>query len=108
MVDEYVAVAFDATWPDAAGMGQENSLASRPAGDLHAQVLATLAELPLYVGGGTKKILTSWLQIDLRHALVQTILFRSHSQEWKLVLCKELVRNWKTTPTRPETWVWLK
>jgi hypothetical protein len=39
-------------------MGQEYPLASQPAGELQAPVLATLAELPLYVGGGTKKILT--------------------------------------------------
>jgi hypothetical protein len=54
-VDTYVAVAFDATWPDAAGTGQENSLVSHPAGDLHAPVLVRLAESPLYVGGETKE-----------------------------------------------------
>ena len=50
----YVAVAFDATWPDA-GIGQENPLVGHLAEDLHAPVLATLAESPLYVGGGDKR-----------------------------------------------------
>jgi hypothetical protein len=38
------------TSPGAAGVGQENPLASHPAGDLQAPVLAMLAESPLYVG----------------------------------------------------------
>jgi hypothetical protein len=102
----FVVVAFDATWFDAAGTGQENSLASHPAGDLHEPVLATLAESPLYVGGGTKKILTSWLRIYSRRALAQAILLRLHAQEAKLVSYKGFARNRRATPTRPETWVW--
>lgn len=46
----YVAVAFNATWPDA-GMGQENPLVCLVAEDLHAPVLATLAESSLYFRG---------------------------------------------------------
>jgi hypothetical protein len=108
MVDVYVTVAFDATWPDAAGTGQEKSLASRPAGDLHAPVLATLVEFPLYVGGGAKKILTSWLQIDSRRALAQATLLRFHARKTKLVSYKGFSRNSRATPTRPETRVRLK
>jgi hypothetical protein len=54
-----VSVKSDVTSPGAGGMGQESPLASHPAGDLQAPVLAMLAESPLYVGGCTKKILTS-------------------------------------------------
>ena len=43
---------------DSAGMGQENPLTSHATGDLRAPVLASLAKSPIYVGGGTKKILT--------------------------------------------------
>jgi hypothetical protein len=104
----YVAIAFDATWPDAAGMGQENPLASSPVRDLHAPVLATLADSPLYVGGGTKKLLTSWLRINSHRALAQAILLRLHARETKLVLYKGFARNRRAVPTCPETWVWLK
>ena len=90
----HVAVALDATWPDAGGMGQEN-LASHLAGDLRALVLAMLAEsppTPLYVGDGTK-ILTSWFRtIDLRRVLAGAN-FRSHFRESKPVLCKVIARN---------------
>jgi hypothetical protein len=105
-VGAYVAVAFDATWPDAAGMGQENPLAFCPARDLHAPVLATLADSPLYAGGGTKNILTSWLRIDSCHALAQAIQLRLLARETKLVLYKGFARNRRATC--PETWVWTK
>ena len=42
-----VSVTFNVTSPGAAGMGQDIPLASPPAGDLQAPVLATLAESPL-------------------------------------------------------------
>ena len=89
----YVAIALDATWPDAAGMGQENPLAPHPARDLHAPVLAMLAKAPLHIGGGTKRILTSWLRLDLRRVLTQAILLSSHFQESKPALCKGIVRD---------------
>ena len=54
-----VLVTFDVTSPGTAGMGQDNPLVSHPAGNLQVPVLATLTESPLYVGGSTKKILTS-------------------------------------------------
>jgi hypothetical protein len=42
VVGVYVTVAFDASWPDVAGMGQEKSLES--AGDLRVPALVTLAD----------------------------------------------------------------
>ena len=52
-------------------------------------------------------MLTLWLQVDLRRAQAQPILFRSRFRKLP-VLYKEIVMNWDATPTRPETWVWLK
>jgi hypothetical protein len=75
-----------ATWPDATGTFQENSPAFHPAGDLHAPVLSISAESPFHVEGGTKEILTSCLQRNLHHALVQSILFHSNHRELRLVL----------------------
>ena len=58
------AIVFDATPPDAMGIGQESPLASPPA-DLHAPVLAMLAELPLYIEGGRYKDDTHVVTVDL-------------------------------------------
>ena len=45
MAGAYVSATFDETWPDTAGIDQENSLAPHTAGDLHAPVSATLTEI---------------------------------------------------------------
>ena len=52
-------------------------------------------------------MLTLWLQVYLCRTLAQPILFRSRIWESPL-LYKKIVRYWNATPTRPETWVWLK
>lgn len=54
-MDAYVEVTSSSTLPGAAGMGQESSLVPHSAGYLQAQVLAMLADLPLYVGARTEK-----------------------------------------------------
>ena len=90
-------------------MGQAAALVAHSAGYLQTLVLATLASSLLYIGGVTKKILTSIPQIyPCRAALAQPTRLRSHSRKTTLVSYTVIARTQKATPTRPQMGAWSK
>src|SRR5260370_35826612 len=87
---------------DVAGVGQAAALVAHSAGYLQTLVLATLASSLLYIGGVTKKILTSIPQIyPCRAALAQPTRLRSHSRKTTLVSYTVMARAKKATTTPP-------
>ena len=67
------ADVFDVTSPGTTGMGQDIPLASPPAGDLQAPVLATLAESPLT----SEAVQRKHSRLDHRH--IRALLWRNTS-----------------------------